>query len=87
MLTIIGPNTLEEAIEGALDVEASQKIKGRKKEQSYLLDTVKALKKEVYALQAKATTLAEPVQGTRDEIFENRGRGGFRGRGRGGFKG
>jgi len=28
MLTIIRPNTLEEAIEGALDVKASQKIKG-----------------------------------------------------------
>jgi len=27
ILIIIGPNTLEEAIEGALDVEVSQKIK------------------------------------------------------------
>ncbi len=83
MLTIIRPNTLEEAIEGALDVKASQKIKGWRKKQSYLLDTIKALKKKVHALQIKATTLAEPVQGIQDEIFGNRGRGRVRGRGKG----
>ena len=86
ILIIIGPNTLEEAIEGALDVEVSQKIKEWRKEQSYLLDTVKALKKEVHALQVKAIISAESVQEIRDEILGNRGWDGFREKGRG-FRG
>ena len=32
LLTIIGPTTLAEAIEAAMDVEASQKVKARKRD-------------------------------------------------------
>ena len=43
LLTIIGPAGLDEAIEAALDIEASQKVKVRKKDQAYTMDTIKKL--------------------------------------------
>src|SRR6266540_6573541 len=40
MLTIMGPDTLDEAIEAAMDVEASQRVKARKRDQTYMIDTI-----------------------------------------------
>ena len=62
-----------------------------------MVETIKELRYEVHNLQvaqaklrqSKPVTLAEPLQGTRNQIMPYRGRGGFRergrGRGRGGF--
>jgi len=52
LFTIIGPASLNKAIEAALDVEASQKVKARKRDQAYMVDTIKKLRQEVHNLQA-----------------------------------
>jgi len=83
------PNTLVEAIEAAMDVEASQKVKARKRDQTYMIDTIEELRHEINNLQvnqtkpkpAKPVTPAEPLQGTRNQIMPYRGRSGWRGRG------
>src|SRR6266540_7293503 len=89
LLTIIGSTTLAEAIEAAMDVEVSQKIKARKRDQAYMVETIEELRHEVHNLQmaqvkpkqSKLVTPAEPLQGTRNQIMPYRGRGRFRGRG------
>ena len=50
LLTIIGPTTLAEAIEAAMDVEASQKVKARKRDQAYIVDTIEELRYEIHNL-------------------------------------
>jgi len=50
LLTIIGPANLNEAIEATLDVEASQKVKIRKRDQMYLVDIIEELRREVHTL-------------------------------------
>jgi len=40
LLTIIRSANLNEAIKAALDVEASQKVKTRKRDQTYMVDTI-----------------------------------------------
>ena len=85
------PTTLAKAIEAAMDVEASQKIKAQKRDQAYMVDTIKELRHEIHNLQvaqvkpkqSKLVTPAEPLQGTRNQIMPYRERGGFRRRGRG----
>jgi len=42
-LIIIGLFNLDEAIKAALDVEVSQKVKVRKRDQAYMVDTIKEL--------------------------------------------
>ena len=93
----MGPDILNKAIEAAMDVEASQRVKARKRDQAYMVDTIEELRHEIHNLQiaqvkprqSKLVTPAEPLQGIRDQIMPYRGRGGFRGRargrGRGGF--
>ena len=89
---IMGPSTLAEAIKAAMDVETSQKIKARKRDQAYVVNTIEELRHEIHNLQvnqakpkpAKQVTPAEPLQGIRNQIMPYRGRGGWRGRGRGG---
>ena len=74
LLMIIGSANLEEAIEAILDVETSQKVKVRKRDQVYMIDTIEELYQEVYNLQmgqaklrqSKPFTLIEPLQGTRN---------------------
>jgi len=44
LLTIIGLSTLEEAIEAAMDVEASQKVKARKRDQVYMVNIIEELR-------------------------------------------
>jgi len=51
LLTIMESNTLEEAVEAAMDVEASQKVKARKRDQAYMVDTIEELRQEVHNLQ------------------------------------
>src|SRR6266542_3532681 len=97
LLTIIGSTTLAEAIEAAMDVEASQKVKARKRDQAYMVDTIEEFRHEIQNLQvaqvmpkqSKPVTPAELLQGTRNQIMPYRGRSRFRrrgrGRGRGGF--
>ena len=51
LLTIMGPTMLEEAIEAAMDVEASQKVKAHKRDQAYMVDTIKELRHEIHNLQ------------------------------------
>jgi len=51
LLTIIGPNTLDEAVEAAMDVEASQKVKTRKRDQIYMVDTIEEFRQKVHNLQ------------------------------------
>jgi len=41
---------LDEAIEVILDVEASQKVKTKKRDQAYMMDIIKELHQEVYNL-------------------------------------
>ena len=90
LLTIMGLTTLGEAIEAVMDVKASQKVKARKRDQAYMVNTIKELRHEIHNLQvaqaksrqSKPVTLAEPLQGIRDQIMPYRGRGGFKGRGR-----
>jgi len=51
LLTIIGPTTLAEAIEAAMDVEASQKVRAQKRDQAYMVDTIEELRHEIHNLQ------------------------------------
>jgi len=51
LLTIIGLSNLNEAINAALDIEASQKVKTKKWDQTYMVDTIKELRQEVHSLQ------------------------------------
>ena len=51
LLIIIGPADLDKAIEAALDVEISQKIKARKRDQAYMIDTIKEFWWEIHSLQ------------------------------------
>ena len=51
LLTIMGPITLEKAIEAAIDVKASQKVKARKRDQAHMVDTIKELCHKIYNLQ------------------------------------
>jgi len=44
LLTIIGPANLDETIEAALDVKASQRVKTRKKDQAYMIDIIEELR-------------------------------------------
>ncbi len=84
------PNTLNEAIEAAIDVKANQRVKSRKRDQAYMVDTIEELRHEIHNLQvvqaklrqSKPVILAEPLQGTRNQIMPYRGRGEYRGRGR-----
>ena len=97
LLTIIGLTTLAEAIEAAIDVEASQKVKARKRDQAYMVDTIEELRHKIHNLQVsqtkprqgKSVTSAESLQGTRNQIIPYHRRGRLRergcGRGRGGF--
>ena len=86
----MGPTTLGEAIETAMDVEASQKVMTRKRDQTYMVDTIEELRYEIHNLQvaqvkprqSKPVIPAKSLQGTRDQIILYRGRGGFRERGR-----
>ena len=89
MLTIIGPDTLNEAIEAAMNIEASQRVKNRKRDQTYMVNTIEELRHEIHNLQvaqtkpkqSKPVIPAEPLQGTRDQIIPFRRGGGFKGRG------
>ncbi len=51
LLTIMGSETLEETIEAAMNVEASQKVKARKRDQAYMVDTIEELHHEIHNLQ------------------------------------
>jgi len=72
LLTIIGSANLNEVIEAALNVEANQKVKAKKRNQAYMVDTIEKLRQEVHNLQViqskswqnKSSTLAKPLQGT-----------------------
>ncbi len=74
LLTIIGSNTLKEAVEAAIDVEANQKVKAHKKDQAYMVNTIEELHQEVHNLQvaqtksqqSKLVTPVELLQGIRD---------------------
>jgi len=44
LLIIIGLSTLDEAIEAAMDVEASQRVKAQKRDQAYIIDIIKELR-------------------------------------------
>ncbi len=55
LLTIIGSNTLKEAVEAAMDVKASQKVKACKKDQAYIVDTIEELYQKVHNLQVAQT--------------------------------
>jgi len=55
LLTIIGSVILNEAINAAIDVEASQRVKTRKKDQAYMIDTIEELRREVHNLQIAQT--------------------------------
>src|SRR6266496_3060372 len=59
LLTIMGPTTLAEAIEAVMDVEASQKVKARKRDQAYMVDTIEELRHEIHNLQVNQ---AKPKQ-------------------------
>ncbi len=90
LLTIMGPITLAEAIKAAMDVEASQKVKVRKRDQAYMMDTIEELRHEIHNLQVaqtkprqgKLVIPAKLLQGTRSQIMPYRERGRLRGRGR-----
>ena len=77
LLIIIGPSTLGEAIEAAINVEASQKVKVRKRDQAYMIDTIEELRHEIHNLQvaqakskqSKLVTPAELLQETRNQIM------------------
>ncbi len=51
LLTIIRSANLDEAIKAALDVKASQRVKTRKRNQTYMVDTIEELRREVHNLQ------------------------------------
>ena len=90
MLTIMRPDILDEAIEAVMDVEVSQRVKNRKRDQTYMVDTIKELHHEIHNLQvaqtksrqSKPVTSAEPLQGMRDQIMPYRRGRRFKGRGR-----
>ena len=50
LLTIIRPANLDEIIEVALDMEASQKVKARKRNQAYIVDIIEKFYQKVYNL-------------------------------------
>jgi len=50
LLMIIGPSTLNEAIKAAMDVEASQKVKARKRDQAYIVKMIEEFRHEVHNL-------------------------------------
>ena len=50
LLMIMRPSTLDETIETIMDVETSQKIKARKRDQAYIVDTIEELRQEVHNL-------------------------------------
>ncbi len=90
MLIIMESDILNEAIEAAIDVKASQRVKAHKRDQAYMVDTIEELRHEIHNLQVaqakprqtKLMTPAEPLQGTRDQIMPFRRGGGVRRRGR-----
>ena len=43
LLIIIGSSTLDETIETAIDVEASQKVKAWKRDQAYMVNMIEKL--------------------------------------------
>ncbi len=43
LLTIMRPTTLNEVIDAAIDVEASQKVKAQKRDQAYMVDMIEKL--------------------------------------------
>ncbi len=51
LLTIIGPITLDDAIDVILDIKVSQKVKAQKRDQAYMIDTIEELHQEVHNLQ------------------------------------
>ena len=55
MLTIIGPDTLDEAIEAIINIEASQRVKNRKRDQTYMVDTIEELRHKIHNLQVAQT--------------------------------
>ncbi len=93
----MGLATLDKAIEVAINVEASQRVKVQKKDQVYIVDTIEELQREVHNLQmiqakprqSKLVTPTELLQRIRTQIISYKGRGSLRGRGcgreRGGF--
>ena len=46
LLTIIGSVNLDKVIVAILDVEASQKVKVRKRDQTYMIDAIEELRRE-----------------------------------------
>ncbi len=44
-------STLKKAIELALDIKASQKVKAWKRDQAYMMDTIEELRNKIYNLQ------------------------------------
>ena len=77
LLTIMRPATLGKAIEAAIDVKASQKVKVRKRDQAYMVDTINELHQEIHNLQvaqakprqSKPVISAEPLQDIRNQIM------------------
>ena len=77
LLTIMGLTTLREAIEAAMDVEASQRVKARKRDQAYMVDTIEELYHEIHNLQvvqvklrqSKLITSAKSLQDIRNQIL------------------
>ncbi len=53
----MGPSILEEAIEVAMDVEASQRVKARKRDQAYMVNTIEELHHEIHNLQVAQAKL------------------------------
>jgi len=51
LLTIMGSSTLNEVIEAAMDIEVSQKVKVRKRDQAYIVEMIEELQQEVHNLQ------------------------------------
>jgi len=51
LLIIIEPSILNEVIEAAMDMEASQKVKAQKRDQAYMIDTIEELHHEIHNLQ------------------------------------
>ena len=51
LLIIIRPSILDEAVEAAMNVEASQKVKAHKRDKAYMVDTIEELQHEIHNLQ------------------------------------
>ncbi len=87
LFTIISLASLNKAIEAVLNIEASQKVKVRKRNQVYMVDIIEELHQEVYNLQvrqvklkqSKPVTSAEPLQETRNQIMPFRSRKDYKG--------